>query len=224
MSTVLSLCQFTRSTVGRKTLVALSGLGLSGFTLMHMSGNLLLLVGAEPYNKYSHSLISNPLIYFAEVGLVVLFLLHFGLAIRLTLQNRCARPEGYRESQREKGTTFAARTMIYSGLLLLVFLVLHLITFKFGEHYSVTYQGVEMRDLHRLVVEKFQSPLYVGWYLFSLVVLGLHLSHGLAASLQSLGLASSVNCKVRKLGYLVAGIIMVGFMVQPIVLMWKGVS
>lgn len=222
MSRVLTVCQFTRSTVGKKFLVAISGLGLSGFLLTHMAGNLLLLVSAEAYNKYSHGLVSNPLIYVAEAGLVAIFLLHMGLAISLWLENRAARDSRYLVSPKNKGTTFAAKTMIYTGLLVLVFLVLHLITFKYGAHYSVNYNGVEMRDMYRLVSEEFQKPLYVGWYLFALVVLAFHLSHGLSGAVQSLGLASSINCKLKRATIGIVAILILGFMSQPIFMMIKG--
>jgi succinate dehydrogenase / fumarate reductase cytochrome b subunit len=184
-----------------------------------MSGNLLLFVGPEAYNKYSHALISNPLIYAAEAGLVLFFLLHAGLAISLTLKNRAARPEGYAGSASgEKATGFAAKTMILSGLVLLTFTVLHLITFKYGPHYSVNYNGVEMRDIYRLVAEKFKDPLYVGWYLFSLLVLGMHLSHGFKASFQSLGLVAANNPTLCKIGWAFAAVVTLGFMSQPIYL------
>lgn len=224
MSRVLTVCQFTRSTVGKKFLVAITGLGLSGFLLSHMAGNLLLLVSAEAYNKYSHSLVTNPLIYVAEAGLVFLFLLHLGLAISLWLDNRAARDNRYLVSPKNKGTTFAAKSMIYTGLLTLVFLVLHLITFKYGAHYTVNYNGVEMRDMYRLVAEEFQKPLYIAWYLFALVVLGLHLSHGLSATVQSLGLGSSINCKLKRATIGLVLILILGFMSQPIFMMIKGVQ
>ena len=82
---------FFRSTIGKKMLVGLSGLGLAGFVLMHMAGNLLLFAGPEAYNKYSHKLTSTPLIYVAEAGLVFFFVMHIMLTIQLTLANRAAR-------------------------------------------------------------------------------------------------------------------------------------
>lgn len=192
---------------------------------MHMAGNLLLLVGPEPYNKYSHALITNPLLPAAELGLVLIFLVHMGVALSLAVSNRTAKgvsSVGCPPSGALKTSSFAVKTMAYSGLLVLVFLILHLITFKYGTHYTATYGGVEMRDLHRLVVEKFQEPLYFGWYLFSLVVLGLHLSHGFAGLFQSLGLASVRNGTVKKAGWAFALLISAGFIIQPIYLLVYG--
>ena len=212
-----SIGRYLCSTIGKKTLVGITGLLLSGFVLTHMLGNMLILVGAEAYNKYAHALVSNPLLPVAEIGLVVFFLIHICLAISVTLTNRKSRKLGYSQSaEGAKATAFAAKSMILTGLLMLAFLVLHLITFKYGAHYSIAYNAVEMRDLYRLVLEKFQEPIYFGWYVFSMVVLALHLSHGFKASFQSLGLLSSLNPKLKSVGIAFAVIVAGGFVSQPI--------
>ncbi|MEN9723748.1 MAG: hypothetical protein RJB38_1734, partial [Pseudomonadota bacterium] len=186
MATATSWKAYLGSSIGKKKLVGLTGLAISFFTLAHMAGNLLLFVGPDAYNLYSHKLVSNPAIYVAEAGLVAFFLIHIGLTIQLTMANRAARPVGYAHSgMGVKKTSFAAKTAILSGLLLLSFVVLHLITFKYGPVYTTMVDGVEMRDIYTLVVEKFQQPGYVAWYFLSLVILGLHLSHGVKASFQS---------------------------------------
>lgn len=221
----MRLKYFFCTSIGKKYLVALSGLGLGGFVLTHMSGNMLILAGGETYNKYSYALVSNPLILVAELGLLALFAAHVYFAISLTLANRHARPVApfqLPDYGNDKRAEFASRSMIYTGLLTFVFLVLHLWTFKYGAHYSVTYQGVEMRDLHRLVLEKFRQPLYVVWYLFSLLVLGVHLSHGFTATLQSLGFQSVRNRCLKKAGWALTALIIVGFMSQPIYVFMGG--
>lgn len=216
------MCRFKNyisSTIGKKHLVGLTGLGLSGFVLVHMSGNLLLLVGPETYNVYAHKMVTNPLLYFMEASLLLLFMVHIGLAVQLSISNRQAQGEQAGPATvGEKAARFGSRSMIVTGLLIFVFTVLHLLNFKYGAHYTVTYGSAEMRDLYRLVLEKFQSPLYVGWYCFSLVVLGIHLSHGFSAAFQSLGLFSVRNCLIKKAGYLFAGLVALGFISQPIVL------
>ncbi|NDD92286.1 hypothetical protein EBZ37_09400, partial [bacterium] len=149
------------SSIGKKKLVGLTGLLISLFTLSHMAGNLLMFVGPDAYNTYSHKLVTNPAIYLAEAGLVAFFLIHIALTVQLTRANRAARPVGYAGSASGvKKTSFAAKTAILSGALLLAFVVLHLQTFKFGEVYTTTVDGVEMRDIYRLVVEKFHQPGY----------------------------------------------------------------
>jgi succinate dehydrogenase / fumarate reductase cytochrome b subunit len=213
------------SSIGKKKLVGLTGLGISFFTLTHMAGNLLLFVSAEAYNSYSHKLVTNPAIYLAEAGLVAFFLIHIGLTIQLTRANRAARPQGYLQAGSGlKRTSFAAKTAILSGLLLLVFVVLHLETFKYGPIYTVTYNGVEMRDIYRLVIEKFHDGGYVAWYLLSLLILGMHLSHGFKASFQSLGVFASNHPNLSKLGWAFAILVAGGFITQPLAIYFFGLG
>jgi succinate dehydrogenase / fumarate reductase cytochrome b subunit len=176
------------STVGRKQMMALAGIGLSLFVLGHALGNLLMFVGPDAYNKYGHAIITNPLIYAVEVGLVSIFVLHAVAGIVLTIKNFKARPTNYAvHATGEKRTSVTTRTMWIQGLVLLGFVVLHLITFKYGPHYETVVAGVTMRDLFKLVYEVFQSPGYVTWYIFALLILCFHLAHGLYSSLQTMG-------------------------------------
>lgn len=176
------------SSIGKKQLMAITGLGLIGFTATHLAGNLLILLGPDVFNAYSYKLISNPLIYAAEIGLLGLFLLHIILAAVLRVQNGSARPQKYYMKVRTgRGETIASKTMPLTGVILLVFVILHLINFKYGVHYETTVDGVVMRDLYRLVVEYFANPLYVAWYVFAMCAFGLHTSHGLQSSLQTWG-------------------------------------
>lgn len=222
------IATYLNSSVGKKQVMAITGLLLSLFTLTHMAGNLLLLCGPESYNSYAHALITNPAIYIAEAGLVVLFLLHLFFAIRVTTDNRAARPQQYfvQPNGEKGGVSVASKSMILTGLVLLVFTVLHLITFKFGPSgtdYRVVYDGVEMRDLYKLVAESFAQPGYVIWYLFSMVVLGLHLSHGISSTLQSLGINHpGMNSCARCAGAGLAWVIAIGFSIAPVVLYLKG--
>lgn len=218
---MVSVKYLFKSSVGKKQLVGLTGLAISAFVVSHVAGNLLLLVGPEAYNRYSHALVTNPLIYVAEIGLLLAFMMHVGLTINLAISNAKARgPKPIRPPNGSKRTSWAVRTMILSGLMLLAFLILHLITFKYGTYYETQYGGVVMRDLYRLALEKFKSPLYTTWYIVCLCILGLHLSHGLASTFQSLGLASVRTPLLRKIGWALAILISVGFIVQPLYLMF----
>lgn len=201
-----------------KQLAGLSGLVWTLFVLTHMGGNMLIFVGAEAYNRYGHALVTNPLIYVAEVVLVVFLLTHSFLAVALTLKNKRARPVNYAVNpSHSKAATLAQKTMIFHGSLLLVFIVFHLITFKFGTHYSVVYNGIEMRDLHRLVVEVFREPLYVVGYIVCLIGLGFHLSHGVSSSFQTFGINHpSYNGAIKKFGVFYALIVTLGFIAQPL--------
>ncbi|MCM2279494.1 MAG: succinate dehydrogenase cytochrome b subunit [Oligoflexia bacterium] len=198
--------------------MGITGLAWSLFVLMHMAANLLIFVSPKAYNAYSHVLISNPFIYVAEAGLVLLLLIHVYNAIKLTLENRAARGErAFLTTSGAKGVSSASKTMAAQGSLILVFTILHLITFKYGTVYMASYDGVVMRDLHRLVLEVFQSPGYVGWYVVALVALGFHLSHGFQSSFQSLGLNHPrYTPAIKKIGLFYAVIVAAGFIAQPV--------
>jgi len=206
------------SSVGTKLLIALTGLALVGFLIVHLAGNLLLFVGPAKFNDYAHSLISNPLVVPAELGLMAIFLLHVIRAVTNFFNNRKARPERYETRAWAGGPSrksWASTTMILSGLLTLAFVPIHLITFKYGPHYASSEAGV--RDLFRLVVEVFQSPVYVFFYVVSMVVLGMHLRHGVSSSLQSLGLIPARWTRVfLAAGWLLALAVAAGFVIIPV--------
>jgi succinate dehydrogenase / fumarate reductase cytochrome b subunit len=209
---------YFRSSVGRKQVMGVTGLVWSLFVLSHMAGNMLILVGADQYNAYSHALITNPFLIVAELGLVFTLVFHVIDGVWLTIQNKKARPRKYAmPTNGEKKARFQSKFMIFHGSLILVFLILHLITFKYGTHYTTVVGGVEMRDLHRLVIEVFQQPGYVIWYAIALVFVGLHLSHGFYSSWASLGIFHPrVAPWLSRFGYLYAFLIAAGFLSQPI--------
>jgi len=181
--------RFFTSTVGTKVVVGLTGLLLCGFLLTHLAGNFLLFAGAGPFNRYSHALTSNPLIYLAEAGLFAIFAVHIGFAIRLTRENRKARPQPYGYKSPAGHTSrksVASSTMIYTGLLVFLFVVIHLNNFKFGDDFLTSDDS--MRDIHRTVLEYFQAGTGVLMYAGFMIVLGFHLWHGFSSAFQSLGL------------------------------------
>jgi len=206
------------STIGRKQIVGICGLGLSFFVLTHMLGNLLLFLGPQAYNEYGHALTSNKLIYIAEAGLLALIFGHVIYTLLLTLRNKKARPQKYAVTPAgEKKTNFAAKTMVYQGVIILVFIVHHLLTFKFGEEYEVQYGDVVMRDLYRLMVEVFDQPLYVAWYVIAVIILGTHLGHGFSSSFKSLGFNHpKYVSKIDNAGCVYAIIVCLGFIAQPL--------
>ncbi len=206
------------STIGRKQLMAVAGLGLCIFVLAHVAGNFLLFVGPEAYNMYSHKLTSNPLIYIAEVGLLVLIITHILASLIITLRNWSARKTRYaKAASGDKATSKTSKTLWWQGVVILVFVVLHLITFKYGQHYEVTYDGVVVRDLFRLVAEVFTSPVYVIWYVVAVAILGFHLAHGLHSSIQTLGFNHpSYRPKILVVSFAYGLFIGLGFMAQPL--------
>lgn len=206
------------SSIGTKLVIAFTGLALFGFLIAHLAGNLLILAGPEAFNAYSHELVSNPLIYLAEAGLALLFVVHVWKTLDNYFRNKAARPVAYAVKKPAGHTsrkTLSSTWMIVSGTTILVFLVLHLKTFKFGAHYDAAEPGV--RDIYRLTVEIFQRPGYVIWYVVAMVLVGMHLRHGISSALQSLGaIPEGMTRKVLTAGALLALLIAVGFAVLPV--------
>ncbi len=198
--------------------MGLSGLIWAGFVLSHMAGNMLIFVSHDAYNAYGHMITSGMIIYAVETILIVALLAHVISAITLVIQNKKARPQRYAGSScGEKNASLASRTMAIQGSLILVFVILHIITFKFGTYYETTVNGVVMRDLAKLMVEVFSQPLYIVWYVVALVVLGFHLRHGVSSIFQSFGLTSAYQNKIAtRLGLFYGVIVACGFLSQPI--------
>jgi succinate dehydrogenase / fumarate reductase, cytochrome b subunit len=205
------------SSIGSKLLIALTGLGLFIFLVAHLSGNLLFIVGPAAFNEYSHKLVSNPLVYLAEAGLVAIFLLHIYKTVRLYAGAKAARPVAYARKEWAGGPSrksWSSTTMIFTGVVVLVFVILHLKKFKFGPWYD-TPDG--MRDLYRLQVEIFSHPAYVGFYMFAMVVIGFHLWHGVPSVAQTLGLDHpKYTPRILWVGRVVAVLIAGGFFVLPL--------
>ena len=202
----------------QKYLVGLTGLGLFVFVFVHMMGNLLILVGPEVYNMYAHNL-QNSLLVFFEVGLVILFLCHVVFAVFLNIKNYFARPEKYKiGASGQKATALYQKTLLIQGGIILIFVVSHLVTFKFGPYYEVTYKEEVVRDLFRLVVDVFQNPFVVIWYLVALFVLGVHLIHGLNSVFRSLGFAfeDRTGIWLNRLSWSFSLFVTGGFMLQPL--------
>lgn len=212
------MLQFFKSTVGRKYLMGITGLVWMGFIFGHMAGNMLILVDADMYNSYGHAIVSNKiLLYGTEVTLVLALIVHVFTATSLTLQNRSARNSRYAMTPNgEKGSSAASQYMAVQGSAILAFIILHLITFKYGTHYETTVNGVAMRDLHKLVLEVFQNPIYVGWYIVCLLLLMFHLSHGAHSIFQSFGiLERKMQVQIKKAAWVYAIVVVAGFLSQP---------
>jgi succinate dehydrogenase cytochrome b subunit len=178
------------STVGTKLLIGLTGLGLFAYLILHLVGNALIFAGPETFNEYSHRLISNPLVVPVEVGLLLVFLLHVYKAFTNYLGNRGARPVGYQMKKYAGHTSrksVASSTMIWSGVVIATFVIIHVKQFKFGAWYQ-TVSANPIRDLARTEFEVFSQPAWVVFYVVATLIVGLHLRHGISSSFQSLGL------------------------------------
>ena len=194
------IIRYLTSSIGKKQIMGCTGAALALFILGHMVGNLQLLnpdpVAAQAsFNQYSYFLTHmTPFIYFIELGLIAIFLVHLFLAITLKIENRKARgPETYEVNARKGSKTFASFTMIWSGIFVLGFLVSHLYMLKFGSYYA--YQnpdiadGAVVRDMWLTTILMFANPAWAAFYTVGMVIVGLHLFHAISSAFQTLGIA-----------------------------------
>ena len=202
------------SLITTKLIIGATGILLFLYLILHIAGNLMVFLGPETFNEYSHALISNPLVVPVEIGLVVVFLIHLFKAITMTFQNQSARPAKYAKKEWAGGASqksLASSSMILTGLAVLIFVPIHVWTFKYGAFYDL---GDGVRDLYRLEVENFSSPLAVTLYVVMMIVVGLHLWHGVPSSFQSLGFnGPRFTPLIRKIGKVSAVVIAGGFIV-----------
>jgi succinate dehydrogenase / fumarate reductase cytochrome b subunit len=201
------------SSVGTKIIIGLTGFALFLYLVIHIAGNLIVFFGPAAFNRYAYVLESNPLLPIVELGLLAVFLIHVYKAVRMYLGNQEARPVRYamkKRAGRPSRKSFASTTMIVSGLWLLAFIVIHVKAFRYGVEHEWPAGG---RDLYRLEMENLSNPFVVGFYVLSMVVVGSHLWHGIASSLQSLGFDHPVwTPRALTTAKILAALIAIGFM------------
>ncbi|MCU0864362.1 MAG: succinate dehydrogenase cytochrome b subunit [Planctomycetes bacterium] len=206
------LCDFWRSSIGGKVTMAVTGLLLFGFVVAHLLGNLQLLKGPDAINAYAKMLHDlGPLLWVARIGLLAIFVLHVVTAIRLSRANKAARPVAYSKNATMQAS-FASRSMVLSGMTVLVFVIYHLLHFTLGvtnpTHHAKKLAGAQGHDVYAMVTTSFADPLIVGAYVLSQVVLFLHLSHGIQSLAQTLGLHHGrYTPMIKKLSFLLAALI-----------------
>src|SRR5215467_7866169 len=206
------------SSVGTKLLIGATGLLLFAYLLLHLAGNLLVFAGQNTFNAYAHMLISNPLTAPVEIGLLLVFLLHVYKTVTMWFANQRARPVGYEKkswagytSRKSIGST----TMIWTGLVTLLFVGVHLAQMKYGAWYEIGSPAI--RDLYRTEVDVFSSPLWVGVYVVCMILIGFHLRHGISSAFQSLGADHPVYTKrLVVAGTVLAILIGGGFAIIPL--------
>lgn len=215
---------YFRSSIGRKQLVAVTGLLLCGFLVSHLTGNLLLMVSSDAFNLYAHKLASlGGLLYVIEAVLALIFLVHLGLAMKLSFENKKSRGKYQQKTKTGRGTTFASQTMPFTGFILLIFLIAHLLNLKFGTYYETTIDGVVMRDLTRTTIEYFRSLGATIWYVVAMIVAAIHTSHGFSSAFQSMGWNHGKYFKnVKRLGFIYAVAVGGGFAFLAIYCHMKG--
>jgi succinate dehydrogenase / fumarate reductase cytochrome b subunit len=235
-----------RSSLGSKYVMALTGLGLIGFVVAHMAGNLLVFAGRDALNSYAEALKNHPgLLWTARVGLLAIFLVHVVLGLRLTRQNQAARPVPYAQEDTVQAS-WASRHMLLTGLLLLAFVVYHLAHFTFGvvaraevkEDGQTVAKGyldleekghdparpkAERHDVYAMVVYGFRNTWISLSYLAAMVFLWLHLWHGASSWFQSLGINHPrYNGFIRGFGPVLATVLLVGNCSMPLAVWLDG--
>lgn len=220
---------FFNTTVGRKYLMGLTGLFWSGFVLVHLAGNLSLVLDSSgvAFNKYAHFLMSTgELMYVAELLMIVVLLTHAWQGFKMGwITNPSARSTTYVQLNSAGGPSkksFFSMNMKITGPLILIFLVAHLMHFKYGAHYTTVIDGVEMRDLYKTVAEVYAQPALALFYVVIMAVLGGHLIHGFWSGFQSLGLNNNRFMPlIQIVGVLVSALVTVGFIFIPLFMLYQ---
>lgn len=198
------------TSIGKKLMMAVTGLAFIAFLAAHLAGNLTLYGGPDTFNSYAEHLHAlGPLVTIFEWCLMLLALVHILTGTFLYFQNLAARPLRYKVNKRGGGRTLGSATMPYTGMLILLFVIFHLANFRFIDPSHTS--------LFQVVSGAFAHPLYVGVYVFSMVVVAIHVSHGFWSLFQSLGLSHPKYMPfLRGLGIVVSLIFGIGFGFLPI--------
>jgi succinate dehydrogenase / fumarate reductase, cytochrome b subunit len=221
---VMAFCRLFNSTLFLKYMAAISGAALFGFTIIHMLGNLQAFQSPEKINAYAYMLQSNLVVLWGfRLGLLAMVLLHLYSVITLTIRNRAARPQGYLE-KKALGATLASRSMAVSGTILLAFIIFHLLHFTVQAVYpeyktletTIPHVDGPVHDVHAMIVEGFRNPVITGFYILSMALLCLHLSHGVQSMFRSLGLSGGAWAVGQLWGARIfAAVLFVGFASVP---------
>lgn len=213
--------KFLLSSLGKKLIMGLTGLMLVGFLLAHLLGNLSIYGDVDhgtsfiAYANKLHDL--GPLLWVMEIGLVALFGIHIWMALKITAENRKARPHGYAHPNTFGKATPASRSMPYTGIAILGFLIMHLIHFRFMK--GIAAPGPV--ELHHELIAVMSDPLWGSLYVVMSILIGVHLAHGFKSAFQSIGVNHPrLNGLLGKMGIALAIILALGFASFPIVAMF----
>jgi len=209
------LRQFYGSMIGKKVVMGVTGLIGTGFVILHSLGNLLVFRGPDALNSYSHFLKSTgELLWTLRIILILAVVLHVIAAVQLTLQSRAARPIGY-VKQDPQAATIASRTMRWGGVLLLVFIVVHILHFTTG---TIRPSGFfSHQDVYANVVTSFRVWWVTLFYVVAMIALGFHLFHGAWSSVRSIGVSPpSPEPFHHRVSLVLAILIWAGFTAVPV--------
>jgi len=205
---------FLSSSIGRKLLMGLTGLFLCSFLVVHFTGNLLLFKsdGGVAFDAYSEFMATNVITRTIEIGLFAGLFLHSALGIYLWRTNRKVRNQPYSGKPESVPSTLASRLTFVTGSIIFFFLVVHLRTFFFPSRFSS-----EELSMYQLVRDSFTSPLYSGFYVVALVVLGYHLRHGFQSAFQTFGVRGQRYLPlIEAIGFVFWFLIPLGFAAMPL--------
>lgn len=214
-----------RTSLGKKYIMAVTGLIMVLYVIVHMLGNFSIFAGPEAINAYAANLRKlGPLLWLFRIALVAAAVLHVAFAVKLNLENRRARPVPYR-ARKDIRTNFGAETMIWNGALLGLFILYHLLHFTFRVTNPALSHFVDpagRHDVFAMVAQSFRQPLISLTYTAAMAVLALHLYHGIQSLFQSLGLNSgNIQPMIEGGGKGLAIILAVGFAAIPAALMLR---
>jgi len=217
---VKAIISFYQSSIGKKWIVALTGLVLVGFVTGHMIGNLQIFLGQEPLNIYAKFLQGlGELLWVIRGVMLACFGIHLVTTALLKIQNAAATPQKYAVAK-SQASTIAAKTMIVSGTILACFLIFHLLHFTaqiIHPEWRDLHDAHGMHDVYSLVILGFRDPLATGFYLLGLFLLCLHLSHGIQSFIQTLGLRTRKIAEPLSIASpFIAGLIFLGYASIPV--------
>ncbi len=217
------LLRLWQSSLGKKYVMAITGLMLFGFVVIHMIGNLQFFGGETLINEYAESLKSKPpILWGARLSLLAAVALHITAAAQLYRANRRARPVGY-DGGKVVASTLANRTIIVSGLIVFAFIIFHLAHFTIGwvnPDFMMMTDAAGHHDVRGMMIAGFRNPAVSIFYIVSVGLLCLHLSHGVASIFQSLGLRSKkTEANLKKLALVAAIVLFFGFCAIPVAVM-----
>lgn len=211
---------FLSSSLGKKYIMAISGLGLTGFVIVHLLGNLQIFLGAEAVNAYAKALQDmGPLLWAFRAGLIVFFVIHVATSIRLSIENKRARPVEYAAEDTIKAT-LTSRTMMLSGMLILSYIIYHLMHFTFHTthpEFKLLVDAQGRKDVYRMMIMGFTNVYVSAVYIFAMFLLGSHLHHAASSVFQSLGLNNSKYRPItRWIGPILAVSVVAGYVSIPL--------
>jgi len=211
-----------KSTVGRKILMSVSGQLLILFVLVHLMGNSTIFFGPNILNSYAEHLHTlPPFVWAMRLLMLAAVLVHITYGVQVTLENKAAKPTGYAVRNQLKAN-FASRNMIWTGLLLALFIVYHL--FQFTWHLTPEVASfiptVGATDVYAMVVHTLRSGLIAAAYIFAMVMLYLHLRHGIPSFLQTMGWNSATTLpRFSALGKAVSALLLLGYIAIPVTIL-----